>query len=222
MKLVYHQLNQPIVLSENKVNVVVIENPLFYRNFILDLQDCLLGKNEKFVLSDNDRELNLGKSLYVIFSVFNIEINSHKIISQLYESLDNIAHTDEFIYDTNSFEADLATYAVKLLQKSDLPLTFNENIDLVSIFKALNIRFDEEGNSIVDKLAAFIELAKAFLKIKILCFINAKSFLTAEELKLLYKAAEYHKMQLLFIENKEYDRFSCEKYIIIDLDLCEI
>ena len=57
MKMVYEPFEYPIVFEENKVNVVCIERPECFRQFIEDLQEQIQEEEGKFVLSADGEEL---------------------------------------------------------------------------------------------------------------------------------------------------------------------
>lgn len=59
---------------------------------------------------------------------------------------------------------------------------------------------------------------------KIVFFIcNLKTWLTEEELSILYKDVFYRKINIVLLENHVLDsNLGCEVYRIIDSDLCEI
>ena len=53
-------------------------------------------------------------------------------------------------------------------------------------------------------------------------FVNIKSFLREEEVKELYKEADYRKVHIILIENTMRDKIINENILIIDKDMCII
>ena len=68
-----------------------------------------------------------------------------------------------------------------------------------------------------------IKLAVFFGGKSVFFICNLKTWLTEEELSILYKDVFYRKINIVLLENHVLDsNLGCEVYRIIDSDLCEI
>ncbi|UTC62607.1 type II-A CRISPR-associated protein Csn2 [Treponema sp. OMZ 787] len=223
MKLVHPDLENQIVFSENKVNVLTIENKAFFTKFISELFNQYSGSEGKFILSEDNKELSIPKTCALILNPINIDINNKQNLNKIYSILkQNIS--DEYSYlKTCSIKSEILKYLDEILFSLDIPLKRNEEFDLISIFKAINISFEAEYNNLLEKIIDYISASVELNQIRCFIFINLKQFLNFKDLSELYKFARYIKTNLFLIEGTYTStKEDCEKPYIIDNDLCEI
>ena len=109
-----------------------------------------------------------------------------------------------------------------MLNQADYALKFKDDFNLQSLFKALEVEFEAGEGNFLEGLVYFLDVCSKFQKIKILTFVNLKTYLTSEELHEFYKEAFYRKIQLLLLENNIVDELAEEAVSIVDADLCLI
>ncbi len=215
MKLVYTELEQQLVFQENKVNVLVIEQKELFRRMIQELDKQISGEEGGFVLSDNNKTMKIDKEICLILNPFALNINSRKALTGLYNELGKLGLNEENYLKTCSLKGQIAEYIYDLLNQVDYALKFQDDFNLQSMFKALEVEFEAgEGN--------FLDVCSKFQKVKILTFVNLKTYLMSEELHEFYKEAFYRKIQLLLLENNIVDELAEEAVSIVDADLCLI
>lgn len=66
MKLIYAKYGIELQLIENQVNVLVIENPYAFSDFLHELLEQIDGKEGDLLLSDGDTVLPLTKNVIFI------------------------------------------------------------------------------------------------------------------------------------------------------------
>lgn len=223
MKLVHPDLENKIVFEENNINIVTIENKPFFSSLIQELRQQCLGGEGNFVLSDNDKELDITKAGMLIIDPFSIDINSKNIVSKIFSKLKTLTVDEEYYLETNKLKTALYSYLDSLLFDCDIPLTYQDDFDFSVLFKMMNVQVEYSGNTMLDKLIDYVSITAELLNIKLFFFVNLKQFLSYEELAALYRFISYTKIDAVlfegsFIENKH----ECEKHYIIDNDLCEI
>ena len=76
MKLVHPDIKNQIIFSENKVNVLTIENKTFFTEFVSELFSQYSGNEGKFILSEDDKELSIPKTCELILNPINLDINN--------------------------------------------------------------------------------------------------------------------------------------------------
>ena len=104
--------------NDENINILEIKDSKCFTHIIKILNEKINGieSNEIFLLDNNENELNMGKEMYMIFDLFNIDYNSKKIISKIYEiisenikknqdhEIDICQHLSQYICFSISFE----------------------------------------------------------------------------------------------------------------------
>lgn len=222
MKLVYTELEQQLVFQENKVNVLVIEQKELFRRMIQELDKQISGEECGFVLSDNNKTIKIDKEICLILNPFALDINSRKALTGLYNELGKLGLNEENYLKTCSLKGQIAEYIYDLLNQVDYALKFQDDFNLKSMFKALEVEFEAGEGNFLEGLVYFLDVCSKFQKVKILTFVNLKTYLMSEELHEFYKEAFYRKIQLLLLENNIGDELAEEAVSIVDADLCLI
>lgn len=225
MKLVYTELEQQLVFQENKVNVLVIEQKELFRRMIQELDKLISGEEGGFVLSDNNKTMKIDKEICLILNPFALDINSRKALTGLYNELGKLGLNEENYLKTCSLKGQIAEYIYDLLNQVDYALKFQDDFNLQSMFKALEVEFEAGEGNFLEGLVYFLDVCSKFhkfQKVKILTFVNLKTYLMSEELREFYKEAFYRKIQLLLLENNIVDELAEEAVSIVDADLCLI
>lgn len=222
MKLVYTELEQQLVFQENKVNVLVIERKELFRRMIQELDKQISGEEGGFVLSDNNKTMKIDKEICLILNPFALDINSRKALTGLYNELGKLGLNEENYLKTCSLKGQIAEYIYDLLNQVDYALKFQDDFNLQSMFKALEVEFEAGEENFLEGLVYFMDVCSKFQKIKILAFVNLKTYLTNDDLQKFYKEAFYRKMLLLLLENSIEQELAEEVVCIVDDDLCVV
>lgn len=222
MKLVHSNVEKHLIFQENLINEIIIENPNFFYNFIIELKTQINGNTGKFILSLDNKELNISKEIELITDFFSIDLNDKKITTKLYNELKSIAYSEDIYMRTQTLLSNLEEYLNEIEFSSEYNFSFNNEIDIINLFKAYGINFEINNNRFIDKLFQFISLIHDLLNKKIIIAINLKSFISKEELENLYSMIAYKKIHFLLIESSEKYRLDSEIRTIIDNDNCEV
>ena len=220
MKLVYTELEKQLVFHENKVNVIVLENKLLFRRMINEFNQQVNGSEGGFTLSDNNKLLKIDREAILVLNPFTLDINSRKALTGLYNELGKLGMNEENYLKTCKVKGEIGEYIYDLLNQVDYALTFKEDFCLQNLFKALEIEFEVGSGDFLEHLVYFMDVCSKFQKVKILAFVNLKTYLADEELKEFYKEAFYRKMNLLLFENSIFKELPDEDVSIVDSDLC--
>ena len=117
-------------------------------------------------------------------------------------------------------------FIISLLEKinseSRFAIDYDEDTGFSEILKAFNVKFEENTGSFLENLVEYIKILIAFSSVKCLFFVNLKSYLSEEELKMFYKEMQLSDISILLIEDCQREKIEDEKILIIDKDLCEI
>ena len=219
MKLVYSAYGIRFELEENKVNILVIENPTVLVEVIGMLNEQCEGKDGEFILSDENKILNISKSISFVKEPFSIDCNNRKILTKLYQELEREC-VEDWGEEQQEFNKSYITYIANLCQKSDFMLTFVDKPELQDILKMAEVKIDVQ--SILERIIEYIKISNNLLKQNIFVFLNLKLFLTEQEIEELYKECFYRKVHLILIEGTYKIKKQEEKICVIDKDKCVI
>ncbi len=221
MKLAYRPLQKALPLSENAPMVLVLEDPVFYRDTVSMLLSQMDGCEGDFFLSENNKELKLSRTAQIVLQPFLLELNQRKVLSKLYENLNEVASGPGLIAETQEMKSYLARYLLRLTTESTEHLDFNLDLNVKDILAAANVRFSQDGG-VLEQLVAYARLCRGFLGLPLLILVGIASYFTKEEMQAFYKEMAYEKVRLLQIERFCPVKAAEELFYVIDDDLCEI
>lgn len=223
MKLVHPELGNALIFEENIINVVTIENKPFFVKIVQSLMLQCSGEDGEFILSNENKELDISKLCTVIVDPFNFNINGKHILNKVYTQLKTLAVNEDHYLETNKLKTNLYSYFDSLLFDCDIPLVYQDDFDIVMLFKMMDIHIDPTGTKLIDRLIDYIAIMTDILNIECFFFVNLKQFLSYEELSSLYQFIQYAKVAVVLFEGSfTENKHNCEKHYIIDTDLCEI
>lgn len=222
MKLVHPDFYLPIVFSEDGVFVLVLENERDFSSFVYDIYKQINGEEEGWVLSHNNTELKMSKCCELLFDPFSTELNQRKLLNALYGQLEEEIMSSEKLLKWNQAHA----FMTELMDDftSDLEFSVNHklDIDVKDFFKIMNLQFDYEQTSILEKVIDYMNLSKEVCGTEVFVLVNFKSYFSSKQLLYLYEQAIYKKYTILLVESREKERLKYEKCVVIDIDGCVI
>lgn len=212
-----------ISFRENEIKVLVIENRSLLSSFVSELNSQIQNGMGEFVLSHEEKELKIDKSMELVIDFFNLSLNNRKIISKLYKELQDHAYGEKLYLKTMEIISQIQCYVINLEDELDLSISYEDEVKAEDLFKAIGICIQEEGLSFVEKVLKYAQMTTSMLGIKVIVFLNLKSFLTEEELDALYLHFIQEKIFVLLLESSLIgEKRKYENITIIDSDLCEI
>lgn len=107
---------------------------------------------------------------------------------------------------------DSANYAVQ----------FSDRLDIVGLLKAMDVKYEEIEESLLEHLIRYIKLVVELLGVKLIIFVNLRSYLSDRQFMGLIQEIKYQEIKALFIENQEKACIEGGMRYIIDKDGCEI
>lgn len=223
MKMIHPDINTPIIEEKHCCCEWIIEAPELFTKYIQELLDQISGKEGNFVLSDNDRTLEFSKYVEIIIDPFSIDINNRKLINKLYGKLTQIAYEKENYLYTQKVLSNLQEYMIGLECESDYFLCNDSETDISSVFKILNVRFEDISDNLSKKIEQYIKTLGQLSDKKVIIFVNLSNYLSAEQLTALIKDILYNEVIILLIEShQQKNNLDDRKWLIIDKDGCEI
>ena len=201
---------------------IVIENRELFTLFTGDLWNQCNGKPGRFIFSDDEKELSLEKKADFIFNIFDISCNGKKLLNKIYAELSEISN-DELQIELHEVNSRIVSFLDLLSNKLPYELAFDLEPDIIGLFKAYNMRIDEDEEGATDKIVSYIRLSHQALGTELIIFINLRQFFEDKDIELIYEACKYEQVCVIDIEGNDSGvRLSDERCVIIDRDYCII
>lgn len=223
MKIINKNWQRKIEIEENTIYTLVFENKKYYRENIKELISQHKGNEGNYIYSNNNKEISFERSSYIITDIFNIEINSKKILTKIHNLLLKQIIDDTVEY--NELTTYIRAYFEKLIFNSSFEIEQGEEIDINSLLKLGDFRIHVEDD-IIEKFIKFLKVLVQLCGINIIFIVGLHNVFIDEEIKEIYKEVCVNKISIINIEYQQFDNLSDENYIekvyIFDKDNCEI
>lgn len=216
-----NELGLNITIDDYNSLVVVVEKHSNFVQLISAVRQTIDNTKECIVVTENEKKLNLSKEAIAIIDLWNIDCNSKQIKNKLYQLMLDVSNEqldDRFI----GLRTDLFRYIENISDHIPYDISYNMQLDPLSIFKCIDVEINTVGENLMEQLVEYMKLLQSLCKVKIIFFVNMKTFFSKEEIELLYKEAYYINIQLVLIEHSVMEYLRNEKIVIIDQDDCII
>ncbi len=222
MKLSIKYIDNNIDFDNSCINCLEIENKNYFYKVVNDINSISNGNIlEDVIFSDDEyKELNLSNKINMVFDYFNFDFNSKKIISIINKKInDNISVENK--ENLSKLYNKIRKIYLPILNDMDLNIDINNDFDLDSIIKLLNVSIKPKDN-LLDNLFLLVDIEKELSINKIIVFVSLKQYLNNNELIELYKYLLYNNVVALLIDSQSYGVCNeYEKKLIIDDELEE-
>ncbi|MCM1387678.1 MAG: type II-A CRISPR-associated protein Csn2 [Bacillus sp. (in: Bacteria)] len=222
MKLAHPELERQILFDNCQSCEWVIESPVLFAKYVEELYFQAEGKEGGFVLSEDDKEIDIEKSLEVIINPFAVSVNDKKILNKLYAKLSEVSAMEEMYLLTQKIQSELQTYMLQLEYICPYMLAMDTEVDMTNIMKAMGVRIENYADDYFENLILYIKMIAELLQKKIVVLVNIGSYIEQEQIEQLFMAALHSEIKLLLIENKQRSFSNEVVRYIIDKDGCEI
>ncbi len=223
MKLVHPNFSYQMEFKECYANNIIIENSEMFSSIVYELLQQMEGREGKFVLSEDGSILKIPHHMYCIINPFDIELNSRKILSKLYETFNSeIQSTDAFM-KLSEIYSNSGQLLEDIFDTLMFPLTYTTDININAFLKFMDIKIDVSDCDLIERIIDYMRLMHDVLGYNITVCVNIKSYLNDWEIEQLYEFAFYNKIFIVLIESYLGEKQKTnERIFIIDKDCCEI
>lgn len=222
MKLVHPELEGQIIFDNERPCEWVIESPKDFSAYVKELFQQSEGIEGRFVLSEGEKERDISKYVEVIFNPFSVNINDRKILNKLYSELSGLASGEEIYMETQTMKNNLLAYFLKLEHISPYILDIEPELDMLTVFKAVGIKFGDYVEDFIGNLNQYIKIMSELMRKKVIVLVNIGSYVSYGQLEQIIQNAVYNEIALLLIENMQRELPEQVYQYIIDKDSCEI
>ena len=222
MKLAHPELNRTIEIEVGNPCEWVIESSEQFSKYTKEVFGQWQGEEGNFVFSIDDKIYPLAKKIELIINPFTIDVNEKRILNKLYVQLNDLAYSEKFYVQTQEMLQELCRYVFELEQETNYIINTEEYIEPAVIFKALGVKQEVFEDDICEKICRYVKVIGDILGIKLVIFVNLRSFLNDEQIKSIVNDVSYEDVGLLFVESHDKGCIEGMNRYIIDKDLCEI
>ncbi len=221
IQIAHVHLETQLIISDEYVQLLIIENPTEFYNMVSDLDGQFDGRDGDFVFSISGQIVPAEKCGAMITDLFHFDLNDKKLLTLLYKRLENVILGDKLL-----FFNDLTAKTVTLLEEASFSVPFALEYgepQPSDYLKASGLKFAKVYDTFEEKLVCYINALIDLKKCEFFVFVNLKCVLSDEKLEQIYAYCRSEQVGLLLIENgRRRNLLSCEKAVIITEDLCEI
>ena len=222
MILFFKPLNLEINVSVENINKVVFESHVYFSKFIQSICDYVNGESEDIVILENGIVKQHSKSSFICHSPFLINLNEKKVLNIVYNSFDHIVSNDNLLFEKfTKLNSESEAFLYDVMDKSDYTLELTPYSDVNSVFKAFNAKFNEENQSIFEKIIDYITLlSKIIKKDALLVCVNFESYFCKDEIDQIIQQSLAMDVHLILLESTSKYQLENADLLIIDQDLC--
>ena len=211
-------LDNELVLNDAQIGVIEINDIKLYRHILEIINNKVEGiyNNELFILSDKYEEIDFKNNVYLLNDIFNIDINSKKIINKIYNLINSSYDDEEKLIFSNKIQEVKNNLIYKT---NEFPFTFsiNNDISILDMLKLFNFKVDYSTyTTLLEKIELLIDVLVNLNISRILIIPNLKMYLTNDELIYLYKYSLYNNITIITIERYCENSIDYEKKLLID------
>lgn len=224
MKLKINGLENEILFNENECNVLICKDKKFFRHIIETLNDKINGleSNEIFLLDDNNEEIKIDKSIYLVIDIFNIDYNNKKILNKIYNIISDRVELSKEI-EMNDIIIKLRNYLIEEINEIPFEFIMKDELDVKEILKLFDLKIDKENyTNTIEKIELLIDIISTLKIADILVIPNMKTYLTDEEIIEIYKYSLYNNVKILSIEKEFTSKLKYENILLIDQNFDEM
>lgn len=192
MKFVHGDLSGEIVNEQKECVEWIIEAPELFAKYVGELYRQINKYQGKFVLSENNKEIDIAKHSEIIINPLSVEINNKKIVNKLYEELNKLSSNEVLYMQTLELTKLIQEYLLDLEQETNYILEFNNEVEMSALFKAVDLKYEDSEEDFLERLVKYIKTLGNLLSIKLVIFINARCFMNDEKIRRLYMVHKQH------------------------------
>lgn len=211
----------PFEISDEKTNVIAIENPSAFYSFAEELNGQIDGDDGMIVLSSNGEILKISSKMEVIKDYIPFEINNKRLVNKLYAYFERKAMNGEYYDEIEKLNCGILQLMKKLTETEMVETEFG-SISINVLFKAVDFKLSEEQNSLEESVLNYMLNVRELEGDRIFVIINMLSYVNEERREALFRTVVDHRITALFLEPRSVKPGGIVNQIIIDEDLCVI
>lgn len=221
MKLVSPEYNISLTFEENKAVFLIIEEKRVRLELVDALYQQCMGEDGSFILSEGTQILKMSKTADILMNPFSLDYNDRKVLTRLYQEIETCGNED-FYEEKEKLNRDIIVFLDKIMLNLPYNIVTKLELDLTELCKLYQVRLENTGNTLVEKLVEYIKIMNQLCSVKLFIMLNFTLYLDKEEMNAICEFASYQKVHLLFVEYIVPVDVENKSGCIIDEDRCII
>ena len=160
MTLMIPLLEQSIVFSENRVQLLIIENQPALRRLLEMLHGQIEGQAGELVLSEHYEPQELSQLAALIMDPFRLDTGTKKFAGKLQQAVAEATQTHEKAL--SSLYGQLYELASQIAVELDFSAAFDPIEDPAALVRLLGFRLDEEALPFSERILEWMVLQRRF------------------------------------------------------------
>ena len=214
-------LDQPLCLTENRIQVLVIEDPVILRQTLRELTEQIAGETGRVVFGVDNVPVELSGTAVLISDPLRPLEESKKLTNRILQEASKVA--GEFPDCVGRVLLDLQELASELCAALDFNVTCTIPTGPEPLMRLLSIRADVDDLDLAELLLETMRLQRRLLGKRLFFLYGVKRLLTRDELERFYRSILYEKLYVVLLESAQTgSQLPGETVTILDEDLCII
>ena len=202
MNLYYEKQGLELHLDEGLCNCLCIENPHILREFSYNIWKQSEGNEGDICVSLSGRPVNLAKESSVVFNPYSLGMNEKKILSKIYTEMRDIGQ-NELYEQYSELNGKLVSYVDELSQHIPYPIDYSLDMDLIQLFKLMNVKVEETEQGLAERMTSYFRLAHQTMNTILFVLFYPGEYLDSLELKMISEMLELEHVFALAIERSD-------------------
>lgn len=220
MMVSFDFLTNPINLSNDKINVLCMENTPLFRNTLSHFYDGC-PEESNIVFSEDYIPVRFKNKVAFIPDFFTLDFSS-VFIRKIQEDVS--AYANQFLQEETLFlKSETEKYLEKVAGNYDFDFIYKDNFEIADLLKMQEFKPALSTGNLLFSLLDFILLTKKYSTVTCFVLLQLHHLFEQSELEVFYKELIDQKIAVLVLENRQpFQPSIYEKITILDKDLCEI
>ena len=173
MKIVHPYYFEPITISSENPETLVVEKGDYLRSIVTELTRQYKNGEGQFVISENNQIKDFSKSINLITDIFQLDLEGKTFKTRIQSYLAEVCFDSE---EGAQLVSKIKQYAYRLCENTVYPITFESEFQLMDLIKFLNFRFHPDCDNMVESLTEVIAGTMNILNKKLCITLNLKDF----------------------------------------------
>jgi CRISPR-associated protein Csn2 len=218
MILVNPNYFEPITITEDNPETLIIEKNSLFRELFLELLEQANSERGSFILTQENQLLSFKQNVQIEVNLLNADYSDKSIKTKLQQMIVSDFQDDQSVTDIRE---ELYQFCFRICANYSIPIRFKTELTASDLIKAMDFCIDLSFSSWTESILLLMEAQRVLLKTELFIFAGLKDFMDPEEYASFEKEIKYRKLRLLMIEHREHPGADDKKHLtIIDKDLC--
>ncbi|MFA6861424.1 MAG: type II-A CRISPR-associated protein Csn2 [Bacilli bacterium] len=223
MKVIkYKDIDQDICLSKTEFFNLVIESPIFYRQYLQGLKNQLDNKDPFLLEYENDKEIELSSDAFLVSNPLEITIDEKKMNTAIQKEIAGkitISQKEDF----EKLQKEINDYIESISLDYPLPVSFDMDFSLLTLLKSISLQTSDDFPNFLEYLINQIKKISFVLKYKTFFIVNLHDYLSNEEMISFIKEMDSLEIGCVLLSSHlPLSKLPNEYIIRIDNDLAEL